>query len=51
MHQMILWWLKMKNAATFVITMHPDYPHKIFNDKRNCYTLLMLALAMDACIV
>jgi hypothetical protein len=28
--------------------MLPDYPHKIFNDKRICYCLLMEALAMDA---
>jgi hypothetical protein len=26
--------------------MLPDYPHKIFNDKRACYCLLMEALAM-----
>jgi hypothetical protein len=28
--------------------MIPDYPHKIFCDKRNNYSLLMLALAMDS---
>jgi hypothetical protein len=28
--------------------MAPDYPHKIFSDKRFCYCLLMEALAMDA---
>jgi len=28
--------------------MIPDYPHKIFGDKRFCYCLLMEALAMDA---
>jgi len=28
--------------------MQPEYPHKIFSDKRNSYTLLMLALAMDS---
>jgi hypothetical protein len=28
--------------------MLPDYPHKIFADKRICYCLLMQALAMDA---
>jgi hypothetical protein len=27
--------------------MIPDYPHKLFNDKRFCYCLLMEALAMD----
>ncbi len=27
--------------------MIPDYPHKHFSDKRNNYSLLMLALAMD----
>jgi hypothetical protein len=26
--------------------MLPDYPHKIFNDKRACYCLLMETLAM-----
>jgi len=28
--------------------MIPDYPHKIFGDKRICYCLLMEALAMEA---
>lgn len=28
--------------------MLPDYPHKVFSDKRFCYCLLMEALAMDA---
>jgi hypothetical protein len=28
--------------------MLPDYPHKIFDDKRGYYFLLMEALAMDA---
>lgn len=28
--------------------MLPDYPHKIFEDKRFDYSLLMEALAMDA---
>jgi hypothetical protein len=28
--------------------MLPDYPHKIFSDKRVHYSLLMEALAMDA---
>jgi len=28
--------------------MIPDYPHKIFGDKRICYFLLMEALAMEA---
>jgi len=27
----------------------PDYPHKIFGDKRISYSLLMIALAMDNC--
>jgi hypothetical protein len=31
-----------------VLPMMPDYPHKIFGDKRFCYCLLMEALAMDA---
>jgi hypothetical protein len=30
--------------------MLPDYPHKMFNDKRVNYSLLMEALAMDALI-
>ncbi len=29
------------------ISMIPDYPHKIFGDKRCSYTLLMQMLAMD----
>jgi hypothetical protein len=29
-------------------SMLPDYPHKIFDDKRLHYFLLMEALAMDA---
>jgi hypothetical protein len=28
--------------------MRPDYPHKIFTDKRFNYCLLMESLAMDA---
>ncbi len=28
--------------------MQPAYPHKIFGDKRINYSLLMMALAMDA---
>jgi hypothetical protein len=28
--------------------MLPDYPHKLFNDKRSQYSLLMETLAMDA---
>jgi hypothetical protein len=28
--------------------MLPDYPHKVFGDKRAGYCLLMEALAMDA---
>jgi hypothetical protein len=27
--------------------MLPDYPHKIFNDKRGNYSLLMETLAMN----
>jgi hypothetical protein len=27
--------------------MLPDYPHKIFNDKRICYCMLMETLSMD----
>jgi hypothetical protein len=32
------------------IHMRPDYIHKIFDDKRLCYFLLMEALAMDAAL-
>ena len=28
--------------------MIPDYPHKIFSDKRINYTMLMVTLAMDS---
>jgi hypothetical protein len=28
--------------------MLPDYPHKLFSDKRGSYNFLLLALAMDA---
>jgi hypothetical protein len=28
--------------------MHPDYPHKLFGDKRCRFNLLMEALAMDS---
>jgi hypothetical protein len=28
--------------------MQPDYPHKVFNDKRMGYCLLMEALAMGS---
>ena len=28
--------------------MIPDYPHKLFNDKRSNYPLLMETLAIDA---
>jgi hypothetical protein len=28
--------------------MRPDYPHKLFADQRNEFTLLMETLAMDA---
>jgi len=30
------------------VVMRPDYDHKIFNDKRMGYCLLMEALAMDS---
>jgi len=29
--------------------MRPDYPHKLFNDYRDHFNLLMEALAMDSC--
>jgi hypothetical protein len=28
--------------------MIPDYPHKIFSDERNLFSLLMEMLAMDS---
>lgn len=30
------------------LTMRPDHPHKIFNDKSHSYCCLMEALAADA---
>jgi hypothetical protein len=36
-----------KNKNIFVLRMLPDYPHKIFNDKRSSYLFLVLTLAMD----
>ena len=30
------------------LTMRPDHPHKIFNDKSHNYCCLMEALAADA---
>jgi hypothetical protein len=32
----------------YLYCMRPDYDHKIFNDKRAGYFLLMEALAMDS---
>jgi hypothetical protein len=29
--------------------MLPDYPHKLFNDQRSDFNLLMETLAMDGC--
>lgn len=37
----------MRKKYTFTVRMQPDYPHKLFNDKRVNYSLLMLTLAMD----
>ena len=37
-----------KINSTLVWQMLPDYPHKIFDDKRLYYFLLMEALAMEA---
>lgn len=41
------------NHSSFIILslltqMLPDYPHKLFSDKRLNYVLLMEVLAMDA---
>ncbi|MEP7109801.1 MAG: hypothetical protein ABI760_17530, partial [Ferruginibacter sp.] len=36
-----------QDCLPLLLDMLPDYPHKIFSDKRTSYTLLMLALAMD----
>jgi len=33
---------------SLIYQMQPDYPHKIFDDKRKGYSLLMEALAMDS---
>jgi hypothetical protein len=30
--------------------MLPDYPHKLFGDKRGSFNLLMETLAMDGCM-
>ncbi|HNU89137.1 MAG TPA: hypothetical protein PKJ94_12630, partial [Ferruginibacter sp.] len=38
----------VKRIAIFGGRMTPDYPHKLFSDKRNNYSLLMLTLAMDS---
>jgi hypothetical protein len=35
-----------RKNSNFRNNMLPDYPHKIFNDKRACYCLLMKALTM-----
>jgi len=37
-----------ENCNYLWLQMIPDYPHKIFFDRRNKYSLLMLALAMDS---
>lgn len=37
---------RFRLKAIFV-AMRPDYDHKVFNDKRVGYCLLMEALAMD----
>jgi len=31
--------------------MLPDYPHKMFNDKRAIFCLLMVTLAMDSSVL
>jgi hypothetical protein len=31
----------------FLYSMLPDYPHKIFSDRRSQFSLLMETLAMD----
>lgn len=35
-------------AVSLFANMLPDYPHKIFPDKRNNYILLVLTLAMGS---
>jgi hypothetical protein len=35
----------------FCITMTPDYPHKIFTDKRTNFNLLKEVLSMDYFVV
>ena len=46
---LIIWFLgTFAIFFIFVTVMKPDYPHKVFNDKRMGYALLMEALAMDS---
>jgi len=46
---LIIWFLgTFANFSIFVASMQPDYPHKIFSDKRMGYCLLMEALAMGS---
>lgn len=39
---------RLRSFIIFESAMTPDYPHKLFSDKRNNYSLLMLTLAMDS---
>jgi hypothetical protein len=38
----------VQNFVIFERIMIPDYPHKLFADKRSHYSLLMVTLAMDS---
>jgi hypothetical protein len=35
-------------SLSLELLMRPDYPYKIFTDKRNVYSLLMQTLAEDS---
>jgi len=40
--------VRLRTFIIFGLIMTPDYPHKLFSDKRNSYSMLMLTLAMDS---
>ena len=39
---------RLRKNTIFVLHMRPDYPYKVFNDKRVNYVLLIEALATDS---
>jgi hypothetical protein len=44
-----MWNPNLKTRNFVLLFMRPDYPHKLFGDKRRIYILLVEALAMEAC--